>query len=788
LVSSSWEAKDASRLHAEIHQALVTRGDWFTVEQKSHDGALKARARGDLLSEVRYLNGEGGAQLAQFKYRAALQTLINARDLSRKLGNPAELAAVLMNLSSLYQQLWDTHSALTAAEEARSATEGLRSFRYLPELMLLIGRLQPAESDTAAETYFRQGIEGAHKRGDAASLEAQGLDLLGDLLRRRGELIAALEAHRKAYQMRLAKAPAEVGFSFYWLAETTFAQGNLTAAARWNEQALRVKPGMPSFPAFRLHRQKGLILAAGKNGVEALREFRASVDLAQTSRRAFLPAMSVLDRANAGLEEAVFDSFVEASASAAIAQKDQNLAEESFLAGEGNRAEGLRQSIDLRDVWRAKLPVDYWSTLAALRSEQARLLAAHQNHSALSDGFELKLSEMEAQAGLDFSHEKVENFRAFRSLKHILEGLRETEVLLSFHLGKEKSFLWAVTRNSLRLYPLASRDRIRKSVKEFRDAVQQASPDAGKLGSELYRELFGRLRKEEASKPSWLLSLEDVLFELPFSALLPEAADQPNRSRPVYLVERNSIQIVPGAFSLRRESPAQKGEGRLVAVGDPIYNTADPRWQQELLLPKGAFRLRPAFFRAPQSTTTLNRLAGSGREAEAVARIWGFERSTLLIGADARRDSFVSALAKNPEVVHVATHAMAARLPQPKAFLALGLGADAQPEFLSETDIGTLRIPGALVVLTGCSTATGDILEGAGLLGLTEAWAAAGARGVVATQWPVPDQTGAFLPGFYRGLKTLSTADSLRQTQIAMIRAGSSPSLWASYELFGGAR
>jgi len=800
-------------LHAERRQAYVVKGDFLALERGCASEAEAARSRNDIVSEVRDLNCEGAGQLAQFKYAAALNSFITARDLSRKLADPTELAGVLLNLSSLYQQMWDAPLSLRALEETRAITAGLTNFPYLPQLKLQLGRLQSSEAQ--AESYYRQGVEAAQRQGDIPEIEARGLDLLGDLLERQGRVEEALADHQAAYQLRLKKAQGDLGFSFYYFASSNLAQGNLKSALAWNKKALSVAPDKPAFPAFRVHHQRGQILSASGNTNAALKEFRLAIDLAERSRRGFLPAMSSLDRANAGLEDAVFDSFIEVSASTAILQKDQILAEEGFLAAETNRAASLRQSIELQDTWRERLPVEYWSTLAALRSEEAKLLRVSQTRSPESDRFELKLSEMEAQAGLNFSHENIENFRAFRQLKHILEGLRETEVLLSFHLGKEESFLWAVTRNSLRLYPVASRDRVRESVKEFRDAVQQGNPDAARLGSELYRELFGNLRKEEADKPSWLLSLEDALFELPFSALVtsnlrpadrrssatddcvaaappcafPEAAKHPDRSRPVYLVERNSIQIVPGAFSLRRETPMRKGAGHLVAVGDPIYNTADPRWQEEQLRPDGAFRLRPALFSAPQSTWALNRLAGSGREAETVARTWGIDQSTLLIGAAARRDTFVSALAQNPpEVIHVATHTMAARLPEPKAFLALGLGADAQPELLSETDIGRLRIPDALVVLTGCSTATGDILAGAGLQGLTEAWAAAGARGVVATQWAVPDQTGAFLSGFYRTLKKSSTADSLRQSQVAMIHSGTPPRFWASYELFGGAR
>jgi CHAT domain-containing protein len=166
------------------------------------------------------------------------------------------------------------------------------------------------------------------------------------------------------------------------------------------------------------------------------------------------------------------------------------------------------------------------------------------------------------------------------------------------------------------------------------------------------------------------------------------------------------------------------------------------------------------------------------------------------VGAKASRQGLLSALRPVPDVIHLATHVLAVRaerydLVQQKTFIALGLGPDRVPELLSESYIGILQIPGSLVVMTGCSTASGDVLAGAGLQGLTQAWSVAGARGVVATHWPVRDSSGDFLPLFYNALSSNSTAEALRQAQVAMIHSGTAdaaPSSWASYQLFGGTR
>jgi CHAT domain-containing protein len=123
--------------------------------------------------------------------------------------------------------------------------------------------------------------------------------------------------------------------------------------------------------------------------------------------------------------------------------------------------------------------------------------------------------------------------------------------------------------------------------------------------------------------------------------------------------------------------------------------------------------------------------------------------------------------------------------------LAFSLDAGGKPGLLSTSEIGMLRVPGALIVMTGCASANGDVRAGAGLLGLTRAWMMAGARAVVATHWPVPDADGDLIPNFYRHVRAGSAAESLRRSQVEMIHSGtwqSSPSYWAAFQVTGGGR
>jgi CHAT domain-containing protein len=221
--------------------------------------------------------------------------------------------------------------------------------------------------------------------------------------------------------------------------------------------------------------------------------------------------------------------------------------------------------------------------------------------------------------------------------------------------------------------------------------------------------------------------------------------------------------------------------GEFLGVGDPVYNQADSRWQ-------GGISWRPA-------KGQLQRLVGSREEVESSAESWvkGGGTATVLEGSQARRGGFLRGLERRPAVIHLATHVLFPSPSREQGLIAFGLGdspaATGAPEFISTSEIAGLRVPGALVVMTGCATGTGEAHEGAGLLGLTRAWLMAGASTVISTAWPVEDNSGGMFARFYYHLRNHSAAEALQlsQREVAHSRTGRlAPASWASYQVTGG--
>jgi CHAT domain-containing protein len=154
-----------------------------------------------------------------------------------------------------------------------------------------------------------------------------------------------------------------------------------------------------------------------------------------------------------------------------------------------------------------------------------------------------------------------------------------------------------------------------------------------------------------------------------------------------------------------------------------------------------------------------------------------------------------AALSERPAILHFAVHVVSPANQGPhsdEAALALSLKQDGVPELLTRESIAALRVPGALVVLSGCDSQQGTVLPGTGLAGLSRAWLLAGASAVLVTSWPTPDDSGTFFKvfcgHFQRAAGTVGqrAATALQQTQTEM-KAGpgyrGEAAFWAAYTL-----
>lgn len=188
---------------------------------------------------------------------------------------------------------------------------------------------------------------------------------------------------------------------------------------------------------------------------------------------------------------------------------------------------------------------------------------------------------------------------------------------------------------------------------------------------------------------------------------------------------------------------------------------------------------QPAVTRRVLALGESTRLPHAAQEARTVAAMWPEGRAFVGSAATA------AALRQHGEaaqVIHLACHAQF-RTDNP-VFSSL----DLHDGPLSAESIESLRLEGAVVVLSGCETGVHDGAAGDEAFGLTRAFLVASAARVIASLWAVDDATTAqLMADFHASLRSgLNPAAALRRAQLNARERHEHPFYWAAFTLTGG--
>jgi CHAT domain-containing protein len=722
-----------------------------------------------------------------FQYRMALGSYIEARRFAESGGDWPNLGSLNVNISGLFLQMGDLDAAAQSAQQAladfnREDFPGGRS-RCLIQLAVIRARQGHIQESAAL---ISEAVDGSYREGDLDTV-AEAWEHLGEEYLTTGQLAEADLALTASFRLRKLHRLSHLDSSYLDLGRLRFAQGDLRSALQLLNEAIswQVHPGSlikawnPYLARAQVNRAEGRTEAAFADSQKAL-------SLARRWRLEVLPADFTRISSEGELQQ-IYSLFIEtANELCSKSGRCTELVRESFRAAEENRAASLHALLHEPNDWRDALPAEYWETLAQLHAvEVARLDSGDASLQERNQRLRSKLLLFETQAGSNV------NLASDRLLARTQENLPGDAALFSFHSGERRSFLWAISRQHFQLYLLPGKDEWAVDIARFSEAVQTHGLSSERLGHQLYRRLFGHVDKAFRDKPHWILALDDQLFCIPFGALVVNFG----RSGPTYLAERHSIRITTGAVMLtarRQPGWSRVLSGRFLGVGDPVYNLADPRWNKRS---DDLVRLVPGsvYTAPPGPGLVLTRLVASAREVEACARTWDSHpgRAVLLEGFDASPIRLRDELRAGASVVHIATHFLQATVPPRHSMIALSLASPGDPQLLSPIQITRWKIDAGIVVLSGCSSASADVLPGSGLMGLTRAWLAAGARAVVASHWPTPDDSGPLFVCFYKHLREKpddGPAAALQEAQSDFRHAGgwrSDPQYWATYFVVG---
>ncbi len=668
-------------------------------------------------------------------------------------------AAGLNNLAFLLMVMGDLKGALPLMEQAAAVYKealGERHPSYAACLGNMAGLLQSMGDPKAALPLRRRAlaIEKA-ALGERHPHHARGLNNLAMLLKATGDHTMALPLLRQALAIRkeaLGERHPDHAVSLSNLAMLLREAGDLEGALEHMERALAVATDqLRDLAAVQSDRQQ---LAAA----HAARHF--------LHNRLLLP--------DSGKHPAAAAHVLAWKGQVLLRQQQRRL----FLRLSGDAEAG--------------------AAAERLGSVTRQLVALRQSPDATRERLAaLEQEQDEAQARLSkLSTAYREARETERKPEALAKTLPDGAVLVDylFHHEGLAAFVHRPGKAAAR-FDLGKADAVVAAVRGWRaDLVRGRQATAS--GTKVKRLLLDPLAKHLDGAKTLLVSPDGVLGTAPFAAL-------PGGKAGTFLIEDVAVAVVP--------APAQvpdlmKPRDRKERLGPTLLVLGDLRYD-----PSAGARPAPAAEDERSAARTgrerFTPLAATRAEAQAVKASFSelFRGGTVtdLRGGEATKKAVREHLPK-VRYAHFATHGFfapeTARAAEARGrpdgrrevvgwhpLLLSGLAlsdANREPQAggedgiltaleVSEMDLTRLE----LAVLSACETGLGQEAGGEGLLGMQRAFAAAGARTVVASLWKVDDRaTGQIMQEFYAAAwdtgKIVSRAEALRHAQLSMLKEG----------------
>lgn len=715
--------------------------------------------------------GQGNARLALDYFGRSLDLKVD--DGGR---GTQDIANTLNNIGGLYSELGDYEQALTHHRRALALLERIRagaaaasSLSNIGNALAALGQFGPARES------FERALAMTEQGGDAGS-SATVVYNLGTLIRDEGNLLEAEALQRRSLAIRESGGDRiHLTESLAELASLLEEQGRPEEAHPLAARAIELSSasGLLSQLA-RAQVIQGRVLEALKRPEAAMTMYEAAISTVETLR----------ERTSGG--EQARQVFMSARLTPYIAvaslHAQAGRGVEALEALERARARTLLDILAAGRQPRRSMTTEEQREerrlTNAVTSSAVRLAAAQQQVGRDAE----KVAEIERtlrdarlarEAFVAALYESRPDLRMARGDAPVLTRRQLTQLITpgtaAIEIVVEAERVWAylVTAGpdgpvvTVRKLAVAASDLAAQAA---RFSTQVASRDLGfaPTARRLYDVLIGGFEPALTGVSHLIVVPDAALWRLPFQAL--------QSPRGAFLIEERSLSYAPSLSALvaLRERKIRRTTGRpfLLALGDP-------------------------------AVTPASRLPEAAREVQALGRLYGANRSAVLVDAKAT-EAALRTSAKTASVVHIATHGVLddhnpmyshlALAPGPAAVAASDPGVDGRLEAWELLD---MELTADLAVLSACETANGKVGGGEGVIGLSWALFAAGASTAVVSQWEVDSSsTTALMIAFHKDLLAHNPASASRALRHAATTLMKDPRYrhpfyWAGFIVMG---
>ena len=392
----------------------------------------------------------------------------------------------------------------------------------------------------------------------------------------------------------------------------------------------------------------------------------------------------------------------------------------------------------------------------AQKQRQKELAADSRVAQAAFESFLKEMRESFARQGPAKTVEASEtSLKALGELQGLLKGIGHDAVLLQYYVTDDKVGMLLTTPGvQVARSTNISTKELNRQIAEYRRLLRDPKSDAMKASQALYKLLVAPVAQdlEQAGAKTVMLSLDGALRYLPFGAL---------HDGQRYLMQRWNL---PMYTSVTRNR---------------LRDAATPRWQAAGL---GVTRALGEFAALPAVKAEMRGIIKATDSGVLPGEIFLDEAFTALRFKDVSQRPF--------QLLHVASHFRFSPGTEVNSFLLLG---DGQQLTLGDLRTQNYRFDNVdLLTLSACDTglgggrdAQGREIEGFGVIAQQQ-----GAKAVLATLWPVADEsTATLMAEMYRRRQDqqLTKIESLRQAQLSLLAQTryAHPFYWAPFILMG---
>ena len=667
----------------------------------------------------------------------------------------------------------------------------------------------------------------------AALLDGQALQLRGTSLRLTGNTSGARDALRRADGELLAVRGGKVA-SILWMRAQIFGDlgaiaeeaGDQADASRLYHQAVTLLEVNYPGSAVLLNSKARLAGYLARSGQVATAEAMFSEIIHSEPDTSNLPPSFanvlrpyvdlLLKRGEDTKTDAEIFAATQLMVRPGLAQTQAVLARE--LTGGTDEASRLfRQSVTLtRQVERARIELARLQDIA--KPSPADVIRTRVLRATLDTS---QKEQLTTQAALG----SFPRYRAVSSdtisLADLQKILRQGEAYYRMTIVGDHVYAMMITKQSARAAKLnISSGELSDQVMALRDTISKVEngqrttyPFDVALSHQLYGELFGHFENELSGTTHLIFEPDGAMLRLPINLLVMDQAsvasyqtrasagtDAAYDFRGIGWLGRDrdiSTAVSPRSFAQLRNAPPSAGHREYLGLGENTPPSASAQGlvpavgDRDCILPLSAW-MHPI----------------SAKELEVAGSILKkFDPNGVEIDT---RDQFTDTAFKarsdldQYRILHFATHgvvtARAAKCAAQPALLT-SFGGTGSNGLLTFRDIFDLHLDADLVVLSACDTAgkaSTLATEQAGLStggdvaldGLVRAFVGAGARLVIASHWPVPDDYNAterLITGLFSAPPGTPTVTALRMSQRTLMddERTSHPFYWSAFAVVG---